>query len=361
MRGEFARRAAQAAAGDQVEPAIGIDVRWQAASADSDAARSGDGLSGAGAIAGSAARGVVHRCGCGGAARAGDAAGTGGAGLAGREGAGAASDASAAFAAAALAMRVAAAGVATVCAPASAGRNASMRSRLISKPARGLGASGRSRRPFSAIWYQSCTTSGRRRAASASTSTPSASISHRRHQLLHLHAMQAVGQCVEHAAPVRREFGERGDFAEQAFAVAVGQRIEQGADAGAVDRAEHRRHAPHRRARRRRRWRRCRRSPGRAATGRRAGCRRRPCDSWRIAPGSTAMPSASRILAIWPWICCSSRRLRLNCRQRDSTVTGSFCGSVVASRNFTCAGGSSSVFSSALNADFDSMCTSSIR
>ena len=42
------------------------------------------------------------------------------------------------------------------------------------------------------------------------------------------------------------------------------------------------------------------------------------------------------------------RRFRLNCRQRDSTVTGSFCGSVVASRNFTCGGGSSSVLSSAL-------------
>ena len=55
------------------------------------------------------------------------------------------------------------------------------------------------------------------------------------------------------------------------------------------------------------------------------------------------------------------RRLRLNCRQRDSTVTGSFCGSVVASRNFTCGGGSSSVLSSALNECVDSMCTSSTR
>ena len=52
---------------------------------------------------------------------------------------------------------------------------------------------------------------------------------------------------------------------------------------------------------------------------------------------------------------------RLNCRQRDSTVTGIFCGSVVASTNFTCSGGSSSVFSMELNAALDSMCTSSIR
>ena len=54
-------------------------------------------------------------------------------------------------------------------------------------------------------------------------------------------------------------------------------------------------------------------------------------------------------------------RFRLNCRQRDNTVTGSFCGSVVASRNFTCGGGSSSVFSSALNECAESMCTSSMR
>ena len=51
---------------------------------------------------------------------------------------------------------------------------------------------------------------------------------------------------------------------------------------------------------------------------------------------------------------------RLNCRQRDSTVTGIFCGSVVARMNLTCAGGSSSVFSIALNAWLVSMCTSSI-
>ena len=46
--------------------------------------------------------------------------------------------------------------------------------------------------------------------------------------------------------------------------------------------------------------------------------------------------------------------------QRDRTVTGTLSTSVVANRNFTCAGGSSSVFSSALNAFFDSMWTSSM-
>ena len=52
---------------------------------------------------------------------------------------------------------------------------------------------------------------------------------------------------------------------------------------------------------------------------------------------------------------------RWNCRQRESTVTGTFFGSVVASRNFTCGGGSSRVFRSALKLDAESMCTSSIR
>ncbi|MNJ81891.1 hypothetical protein D3C77_809390 [compost metagenome] len=50
-----------------------------------------------------------------------------------------------------------------------------------------------------------------------------------------------------------------------------------------------------------------------------------------------------------------------NCRQRERMVTGSFCGSVVASRNLTCGGGSSRVFSNALNECVESMCTSSIR
>ncbi|MCY1466504.1 hypothetical protein D9M71_848320 [compost metagenome] len=52
---------------------------------------------------------------------------------------------------------------------------------------------------------------------------------------------------------------------------------------------------------------------------------------------------------------------RENCRQRERMVTGSFCGSVVASRNLTCGGGSSRVLSKALNECVESMCTSSIR
>ena len=45
---------------------------------------------------------------------------------------------------------------------------------------------------------------------------------------------------------------------------------------------------------------------------------------------------------------------------RDRTVTGTFCTSVVAKMNFTCGGGSSSVFSKPLKAAFDSMWTSSM-
>jgi len=59
-------------------------------------------------------------------------------------------------------------------------------------------------------------------------------------------------------------------------------------------------------------------------------------------------------------IVCGASGRRLNCRQRESTVGGTFCGSVVASTNFRYSGGSSSVFSIALKAWFESMCTSSI-
>ncbi len=53
-------------------------------------------------------------------------------------------------------------------------------------------------------------------------------------------------------------------------------------------------------------------------------------------------------------------RFRSKRWQRDSTVTGTLRISVVANRNFTCGGGSSSVFSNALKAFSDSMCTSSM-
>ena len=63
---------------------------------------------------------------------------------------------------------------------------------------------------------------------------------------------------------------------------------------------------------------------------------------------------------------CSAMRsgrmfFKLNCRQRDSTVMGTLRGSVVASRNLMCGGGSSKVFNSALKLAVESMCTSSMR
>ena len=104
-----------------------------------------------------------------------------------------------------------------------------------------------------------------------------------------------------------------------------------------------------------------RRASGRAAIAHRAGSRRPRARAAATAAGSKAMPSAPRMCWSRDAISAAGRRFRLNCRQRDSTVTGSFCGSVVASRNLTCGGGSSSVFSRALKECVDSMCTSSIR
>jgi hypothetical protein len=54
-------------------------------------------------------------------------------------------------------------------------------------------------------------------------------------------------------------------------------------------------------------------------------------------------------------------RLKSNRWTRDRIVSGMRFASVVAKMNTTWAGGSSSVFKRALNAPFDSMCTSSIR
>ena len=68
--------------------------------------------------------------------------------------------------------------------------------------------------------------------------------------------------------------------------------------------------------------------------------------------GSTDLGAAIRFAGI---------RCRSNRWQRLRIVGRTFCGSVVAKMNFTCSGGSSSVFKSALKAAADSMWTSSIR
>ncbi|MEZ5291870.1 MAG: hypothetical protein R2745_12355 [Vicinamibacterales bacterium] len=79
------------------------------------------------------------------------------------------------------------------------------------------------------------------------------------------------------------------------------------------------------------------------------------------ASSGTAMPSASattrrRSATVFDEIVRNS----YTC-DRDSTVSGILCSSVVAIMNTTCGGGSSIDFRSALNDEFDSMWTSSIR
>ena len=57
---------------------------------------------------------------------------------------------------------------------------------------------------------------------------------------------------------------------------------------------------------------------------------------------------------------CGSTRRRSKRWQRERIVTGTLRISVVAKMNLAWGGGSSSVFSSALNAAVESMCTSSM-
>ena len=78
------------------------------------------------------------------------------------------------------------------------------------------------------------------------------------------------------------------------------------------------------------------------------------------ASSAISAPSAVAILRISAIITSGSIRRKSKRWQRDSTVTGTLRISVVAKMNLTCSGGSSSVFSSALNAPVDSMCTSSM-
>ena len=78
------------------------------------------------------------------------------------------------------------------------------------------------------------------------------------------------------------------------------------------------------------------------------------------ASGSAATPSAAQILLKWAIIGPDSMRRKSKRMQRERTVIGTFSISVVAKRNLTCSGGSSSVFSRPLKACFESMCTSSM-
>ena len=75
----------------------------------------------------------------------------------------------------------------------------------------------------------------------------------------------------------------------------------------------------------------------------------------RRASSETFTPSEPAIFLSSSIISSGSILLRSNLWQRDRTVTGTFRISVVAKINFTCSGGSSSVFNSALNALLDNM------
>ena len=78
------------------------------------------------------------------------------------------------------------------------------------------------------------------------------------------------------------------------------------------------------------------------------------------ASSSAFPPSASSTSRILSFISESPMRRKSNLWQRESTVAGSFCSSVVANMKTTCSGGSSRVLSKALNALRVSICTSSI-
>ena len=74
-----------------------------------------------------------------------------------------------------------------------------------------------------------------------------------------------------------------------------------------------------------------------------------------IADVSNTTSSVASTPAMYSVIICGEIFFSWNCKHRESTVTGTFLGSVVARRNFTCSGGSSNVFSNALKLAMDSM------
>ena len=73
----------------------------------------------------------------------------------------------------------------------------------------------------------------------------------------------------------------------------------------------------------------------------------------RSSPRRASSPGAAAIA-------CGGICFRLNCRQRDSTVTGIFCGSVVARMNLTCSRRLLQRLQHRVERRLESMCTSSI-
>ena len=78
-----------------------------------------------------------------------------------------------------------------------------------------------------------------------------------------------------------------------------------------------------------------------------------------MAASPTCRPASAATQRMWASSSSIGSRWNRRCWVRLRMVSLTFCGSVVASTNTTCDGGSSSVFSSAASACFDSMWTSS--
>ena len=81
---------------------------------------------------------------------------------------------------------------------------------------------------------------------------------------------------------------------------------------------------------------------------------------YRRAFSSTCTPSASVTSRSLSAMVSMDIRLKSYLWHRERMVIGSLCTSVVARMNMTYEGGSSRVFSSALNAPVESICTSSM-
>ena len=147
--------------------------------------------------------------------------------------------------------------------------------------------------------------------------------------------MQQAGEFVEDLGEIRRETGDPLDFRKQCGCILADQRFQQLAHARPLDRAEHRMHLA--------------RTQAAAAVGDRlveqgqAVAQRtigRPCEHGKgLVLEINAFGSQDVAHLVVDLL--GRQALEVELDARESTVTGSFCGSVVASRNLTCGGGSS--------------------
>ena len=238
---------------------------------------------------------------------------------------------------------------ATPCAPARRGANASRRSSTITSAAvlvgrqRELGAAVQD----DAVEQLRLVGRQQRRQARRVGRFGIVAVGRARHRLQHRHLLQQRRHLLERAGRREAELAQAVDGGDQRRAVARRERLDQPDRVAAIDRAEHLAHA--------------RLLDRAAAVGDRlVGERqrvahraaRRARDQLQRR-GSAATPSCAQHRARCSTIVCGAIGRRLNCRQRDSTVAGTFCGSVVASTNLRYSGGSSSVFSIALKAWLD--------